>query len=142
MILGGGGVLMSEVHLSAHEPIRTVPALKTIRFKPGVQMLCTCRTLSSMRICPEAGLYVPRRAFLSRGGPICPEAGLPVPKRDYPTRFPLRALTVAEADGALLEHDGPRREAEVEAASRLHVQIAEGREARGGRGLRGKTVSQ
>ena len=33
------------------------------------------------RLSPEASIYVPRRACLSRGGPVCPEAGLPGPWR-------------------------------------------------------------
>ena len=32
-------------------------------------------------VCPEAGLSIPRRAYLYRGGPICHEAGLSVPRR-------------------------------------------------------------
>jgi len=46
-------------------------------------------------IYPEVGMYVPRRAYLSRGGPICPklslsrggpiypEAGLSIPRRPF-----------------------------------------------------------
>ena len=35
---------------------------------------------------PESGLSVPKRAYLSGGGPIRPEAGLSVSKRAYPSR--------------------------------------------------------
>ena len=41
--------------------------------------------------CPEAGLSVPRRAFLPQGGPVCPEAGLSVPRR--------ASLSQGEPDG-------------------------------------------
>ena len=34
-------------------------------------------------ICPEAGQYVPRRAYISRGGHACPEVSLSVPRRAY-----------------------------------------------------------
>ena len=38
-------------------------------------------SLLSAGVPPEAGLSVPRRACLSRSGPVCPEAGLSVPRR-------------------------------------------------------------
>jgi len=56
--------------------------------RPSGGMLPTSSRLrASCRLrTPEAGLSVPRRACLSRGGPVRPEAGLSVPSRACPSR--------------------------------------------------------
>jgi len=66
------------------------------------------RQLPETGLYPEAGLSIPRRAYLSRGGPIYPEAGLFIPRRAYLSRgghiypeagqsIPRRAYAIPEA---------------------------------------------